>query len=181
MLTELESLMTDCINSKRSTNQVNGYLTCIQEIILLMKSERRTLFDSNVDKVKSIAKNIVGNLNLECYILKIQVCEICKLIGTDDQLMEGKSILCAQNYHPGFSEWLLMQTRLEIDVDDLEDDVHFVLQSRQEGFKMIQYLVNPDSALPPCRAIYLLKRYFQNLPELKLVLTFCTFAANSFL
>ena len=74
-----------------------------------------------------------------------------------------------------------MQTRLEIDVDDLEDDVHFVLQSRQEGFKMIQYLVNPDSALPPCRAIYLLKRYFQNLPELKLVLTFCTFAANSFL
>jgi len=159
MLAELNNLALEIRDANTSTNLKHGILICIQEIILLLKNERKDIFESNSQMLEQMFQNLLPQLKTGSYVLKIQIREIGKLIGAETIVSENTPLSGGdENFHPGYFEWHLLDRPLQLDLDQLEDDEDFEMKSRADGFRLINQLSDSNTSLAPYKVVYLMNR-----------------------
>jgi hypothetical protein len=157
MISEIENLCRQCSSLSNGTNLNHGILSCIQEMIDLIKFERKDHFQENLETLKESVLKMAEELKTESYVLKVQVIRICQSVEIE-QFGSGETETdFGECFHPGWFEWNLAKSRVQSDEVDLEDNLE--IQTREKGFKMIQKLTDKNGSLTPYQAVYSMNRY----------------------
>ena len=168
MVSEVTKLCLYIVDPASTTNVKHGLLSCLLEILLLFKNERSEDFNSKKAILKKAIEEIGLRLNAaDCFVLRIQLHEISKVVGADMAVQDENAIYA--KHHPGLFEWRMLHSKFQLDFETLEDDDDFVIKSREDGLKIIRLLTHSDNSLPPTRAVYLLNRcaWFKVLNKIK--------------
>ena len=157
MISEIEELCLLSFDPSNGTNLNHGILCCIQEMIDLLKFERNDFFTENLETLKESVIKMSDEIKTESFVLKVQLFRICKSVEIEPSSLAETDV--AKSFHPGWFEWNLEASRIKSDVVDLDDeDDNLEIQTREEGFKMIQKLTDKNSSLTPYKALYFMNR-----------------------